>query len=172
MPSLQIDYHVCWITLYIFFCLQFLLQFLIFPFTCMLRCLSQSNVTLLFFSIASRYIAVTRLRCCHSLGVKQRLLWCDQVNTVVFDKTGTVTYGVPHIADVLLLTADKSTNALHRLLAIVGTAESCSEHPMAGAIVKYAKSVSLIMQMLCEFWQMFLVCFWSSDIVASIKIVC
>jgi len=70
---------------------------------------------------------------------------------VVFDKTGTVTYGVPHIADVLLLTADKSTNALHRLLAIVGTAESCSEHPMAGAIVKYAKSVSLIMQMLCEF---------------------
>jgi len=66
------------------------------------------------------------------------------VNTLVFDKTGTVTYGVPHVADVLLLTADKSANALRRLLAIVGTAESCSEHPMAGAIVKHAKSVSLM----------------------------
>jgi len=65
-----------------------------------------------------------------------------QVNTVVFDKTGTVTYGVPHIANVLMLTGDKSTNALRRLLAIIGTAESCSEHPMAGAIVKHAKSVS------------------------------
>ena len=61
---------------------------------------------------------------------------------MVFDKTGTVTYGVPHVTDVLLLTADKSVNALHRLLAIVGTAESCSEHPMAGAIVKHAKTVS------------------------------
>ena len=69
---------------------------------------------------------------------------------MVFDKTGTVTYGVPHIAQVLLQTADKSTHALRRLLAIVGTAESCSEHPMAGAIVKYAKSVSFITQILCE----------------------
>lgn len=67
-----------------------------------------------------------------------------QVNTVVFDKTGTVTYGTPHVASVLLLSADTSTNALRRLLAIVGTAESSSEHPMAGAIVKHAKSVSLI----------------------------
>ena len=69
---------------------------------------------------------------------------------MVFDKTGTVTYGVPHVADVLMLTDDKSANALRRLLAIVGTAESCSEHPMAGAIVKHAKSVSLTRQMLCD----------------------
>jgi len=62
---------------------------------------------------------------------------------VVFDKTGTVTFGVPHVADILLLTADKSSNALRRLLAVVATAESCSEHPMAGAIVKHAKMVSL-----------------------------
>jgi len=62
-----------------------------------------------------------------------------RANTVVFDKTGTVTYGVPHVADVLMLTADKSDSTLRRLLAIVGTAESCSEHPMAGAIVKHAK---------------------------------
>lgn len=82
----------------------------------------------------------------HYCKILTSLLHADvwQVNTIVFDKTGTVTYGVPHVADVLLLTADKSESALQRLLAIVGTAESCSEHPMAGAIVRHAKSVSII----------------------------
>jgi P-type Cu+ transporter len=64
-----------------------------------------------------------------------------QVNTVVFDKTGTVTYGVPHVAKVVLLGKDQSRFSLHKLLAIIGTAESYSEHPIAGAIVSHAKMV-------------------------------
>jgi Cu+-exporting ATPase len=64
-----------------------------------------------------------------------------QVDTVVFDKTGTVTYGVPHVAKVVLIGEDQSTSAQNKLLAIIGTAESCSEHPIAGAIVSHAKKV-------------------------------
>jgi len=59
----------------------------------------------------------------------------------VFDKTGTVTYGVPHIEQILLIGKDQSLKARQRLLAIIGTAESCSEHPIAGAIVSHAKKV-------------------------------
>lgn len=61
---------------------------------------------------------------------------------VVFDKTGTVTHGVPTVIKVLVL-EDKTKLPLKTLLAIVGTAESSSEHPLASAIVKYCKEVSL-----------------------------
>ncbi|XP_032879307.1 copper-transporting ATPase 2-like [Amblyraja radiata] len=61
-----------------------------------------------------------------------------KVNVVVFDKTGTVTHGVPTVIKVLVL-EDKTKLPLKTLLAIVGTAESSSEHPLASAIVKYCK---------------------------------
>ena len=65
-----------------------------------------------------------------------------QINTVIFDKTGTVTYGVPHVEKIVLLGKDQSSTARRKLLAIIGTAESCSEHPIAGAIVSHAKKVN------------------------------
>ena len=64
-----------------------------------------------------------------------------QIDTVVFDKTGTVTYGSPHVGKVVILGKNQSLSLEHKLLAIIGTAESCSEHPIAGAIVSHAKKV-------------------------------
>ena len=54
----------------------------------------------------------------------------NQVDTVVFDKTGTLTHGKP---EVTYFEGDKDT------LTLVASAENNSEHPLATAIVNYAK---------------------------------
>ena len=51
-----------------------------------------------------------------------------------------MTHGVPKVAHVAMF-VDNSTCSLQRLLALAGSAESHSEHPIAYAIVKYAKQV-------------------------------
>jgi Cu+-exporting ATPase len=55
-----------------------------------------------------------------------------KINTLVLDKTGTLTEGKPKMTDVVL------TGGLNReeLLNIVGSAEKNSEHPLAQAMVK------------------------------------
>uniref|UniRef100_A0A667HYG1 Copper-transporting ATPase 1 n=1 Tax=Lynx canadensis TaxID=61383 RepID=A0A667HYG1_LYNCA len=60
------------------------------------------------------------------------------VKVVVFDKTGTITHGTPIVNQVKVLV---ETNRISRnkILAIVGTAESNSEHPLGAAITKYCK---------------------------------
>lgn len=63
-----------------------------------------------------------------------------QVQSIVFDKTGTVTHGVPRVARIASF-VDESEFPFAKLLAIAGTAENSSEHPIASAIVKYAKEV-------------------------------
>ena len=64
-----------------------------------------------------------------------------QVRCIVFDKTGTVTHGVPRVARVTMFVGD-SVCSFIKMVAIGGTAEASSEHPIASAIVKYAKDVS------------------------------
>lgn len=54
-----------------------------------------------------------------------------KVNTIVFDKTGTITKGKPEVTD---FTGDD------HLLRLVASAEHSSEHPLAQAIVEYARS--------------------------------
>ncbi|NWU28468.1 ATP7A ATPase, partial [Dyaphorophyia castanea] len=61
-----------------------------------------------------------------------------KVKVVVFDKTGTITHGTPEVMQVKLL-AEGSHLPRHKMLAIVGTAESNSEHPLGAAITKYCK---------------------------------
>ncbi|XP_054575755.1 copper-transporting ATPase 2 isoform X2 [Eptesicus fuscus] len=61
-----------------------------------------------------------------------------KIKTVMFDKTGTITYGVPKVMRVLLL-VDVATLPLRKVLAVVGTAEASSEHPLGVAITKYCK---------------------------------
>lgn len=63
-----------------------------------------------------------------------------KVNTVVFDKTGTVTEGKPSVTDIIDL-AGLGNVELLRLAAI---AETGSEHPLGQAIVRKAKEDGLI----------------------------
>ncbi|XP_030594529.1 copper-transporting ATPase 1 [Archocentrus centrarchus] len=61
-----------------------------------------------------------------------------KVQTVVFDKTGTITYGAPKVVQVKIV-VEGNKMPRSRLLAIVGTAENNSEHPLGAAITKYCK---------------------------------
>lgn len=61
-----------------------------------------------------------------------------KIQSVVFDKTGTITYGAPKVVQVKML-AEGNRLPRSKLLAIVGTAENSSEHPLGAAITKYCK---------------------------------
>ena len=57
-----------------------------------------------------------------------------KAKTVMLDKTGTVTTGEPTVTDVI-----EGSLCRDELLFLCATAECASEHPIAKAIVKYAK---------------------------------
>jgi len=59
-----------------------------------------------------------------------------RIDTIAFDKTGTLTYGKPEVSDILSLDPAISESAL---LSMTASAESRSEHPLAKAILEYAK---------------------------------
>ena len=63
------------------------------------------------------------------------------VDTVVVDKTGTVTEGRPTVTEVVA--APGSTRTADELLALVASLESSSEHPLADAIVRRAREAEL-----------------------------
>ena len=63
-----------------------------------------------------------------------------KVNTIVFDKTGTVTEGKPSVTDIIDL-AELGNAELLRLAAI---AEAGSEHPLGQAVVRKAKKDGLM----------------------------
>jgi Cu+-exporting ATPase len=63
------------------------------------------------------------------------------VDTMVLDKTGTVTEGRPAVTDVIL--ADAQPFDRGALLALVASLESRSEHPLADAIVPQAREQGL-----------------------------
>ena len=58
-----------------------------------------------------------------------------KINTVVFDKTGTITEGIPVVTDI-------KTNGINEndLLLYAAAAEKLSEHPLGDSIVKEANS--------------------------------
>ncbi|KAG5563188.1 hypothetical protein RHGRI_005819 [Rhododendron griersonianum] len=58
-----------------------------------------------------------------------------KVNCIVFDKTGTLTMGKPVVVNTRLF----RTMALQEFYELVAAAEVNSEHPLAKAIVEYAK---------------------------------
>jgi len=61
------------------------------------------------------------------------------LKVVVLDKTGTITKGKPEVTDVIAI-SDISSNELLRLAA---SADLRSEHPLAQAIVEYAKKQAI-----------------------------
>lgn len=62
-----------------------------------------------------------------------------EVNTIVLDKTGTITQGEPGVTDVLY---SKSAGEA-QLVKTAASLEKYSEHPLAQAIVKYAEQINV-----------------------------
>ncbi len=63
----------------------------------------------------------------------------SKINTIVLDKTGTITNGKPIVTDIIPLSNIDEV----RILEILGSLEKYSEHPLAEAIVKKAKEQNL-----------------------------
>uniref|UniRef100_A0A4W6DHE5 Copper-transporting ATPase 2 n=1 Tax=Lates calcarifer TaxID=8187 RepID=A0A4W6DHE5_LATCA len=61
-----------------------------------------------------------------------------KIGVVMFDKTGTITNGVPRVTRVLVLW-EMARMPLRKILAVVGTAEASSEHPLGMAVAKHCK---------------------------------
>ncbi len=57
------------------------------------------------------------------------------VNTVCFDKTGTITHGKLSVSDIRTFDYEESA-----LISLITAVESRSEHPIGKAVVEYAKS--------------------------------
>lgn len=57
----------------------------------------------------------------------------------MFDKTGTITHGKPTVTNLCLL-VEETFLSLPQILAVIGAAESGSEHPLASAMVKFVKT--------------------------------
>ena len=81
------------------------------------------------------------------LGAKRGILFKNataietsaRIDTVVMDKTGTVTKGEPEVTDVVLAPGIDE----QRLLALAGALERESEHPLAQAVVRYVDATDV-----------------------------
>lgn len=62
-----------------------------------------------------------------------------KLHTIVVDKTGTLTQGKPTVTDYITVRGTANRNEI-RLLQLAATVENNSEHPLATAIVNYAKA--------------------------------
>jgi Cu+-exporting ATPase len=61
-----------------------------------------------------------------------------KIDTVVLDKTGTLTKGLPELTDFHVLDGNED-----EILRLVAAAEAKSEHPIAEAIVRAAREIEL-----------------------------
>lgn len=62
-----------------------------------------------------------------------------QIQTIILDKTGTLTQGKPTVTDFVSISGMNASDEL-RLLQLAASVERNSEHPLAEAVVQYAKS--------------------------------
>jgi len=82
----------------------------------------------------------------------------EKVDTVVLDKTGTITIGRPQVTDVVLASPDNGEEAVlnvadreDRVIRVAAALERVSEHPLAEAVVDYARERSLTVPEANEF---------------------
>lgn len=86
-----------------------------------------------------------------SLGVLYKdaevLQKARSINTVLLDKTATITEGKPKVTDVILF--DNRTE--NEILSIVGGIELNSNHPLAECVVSYAKEKNVALKEINDF---------------------
>lgn len=68
----------------------------------------------------------------------QALETAQKIQTIILDKTGTITEGKPVVTDYLTSKGSADSNEIN-LLRFAAAVERYSEHPLAEAIVQYAK---------------------------------
>ncbi|NFT06012.1 heavy metal translocating P-type ATPase [Clostridium botulinum] len=69
-----------------------------------------------------------------------------KLNTIVFDKTGTITEGKPKVTDILVNNITEN-----EILSLAASAEKGSEHPLGEAIVKEAEDRELTLKEINKF---------------------
>ncbi|MBD2773354.1 heavy metal translocating P-type ATPase [Iningainema tapete] len=69
----------------------------------------------------------------------QSLELAHKIQTIVLDKTGTITQGKPTVTDFVTVNGTENGNEL-KLLKLAASVERNSEHPLAEAVVRYASS--------------------------------
>ncbi len=69
----------------------------------------------------------------------QSLEQAHKIQTIVLDKTGTLTQGKPTVTDFIAVNGTANRNEM-KLLQLAASVERNSEHPLAEAVVKYAQS--------------------------------
>jgi Cu+-exporting ATPase len=80
-----------------------------------------------------------------------------KIQTIVFDKTGTITEGKPQVTDIVGSgewgrgSREYSHNKSDLLLQLVAAAEKNSEHPLASAIVREAEKRGLVLPPVTDF---------------------
>lgn len=86
----------------------------------------------------------------HGILVKdaESLELLSKVDTVVLDKTGTITKGKPEVTDVIILDESFSEN---EILKLAGSVEKLSEHPLAQAIADSAVSKNIALVSVSDF---------------------
>ncbi|HWR00524.1 MAG TPA: copper-translocating P-type ATPase, partial [Chlorobaculum sp.] len=78
----------------------------------------------------------------------QSLQSLSTIDTVVFDKTGTITNGTPEVTDII---PSDGTTTPDRLLQLAASVENRSGHPLARAIVKAAGQKGISLQEVAAF---------------------
>ena len=76
-----------------------------------------------------------------------------QIDTVVLDKTGTITQGKPVVTDIICAAGKNADKT--QLLQIAGSLEKGSEHPLAEAIVNYCETNSIALEKVTDFTALF-----------------
>lgn len=73
-----------------------------------------------------------------------------KLQTIVLDKTGTLTQGKPTVTDLITTQGTANHNEL-KLLRLAASVEQNSEHPLAEAVVQYARSQEVQLSDVREF---------------------
>ena len=120
-----------------------------FAFQCALTVLSIACPCSLGLATPTAVMVGTGVGAINSILIKgaEPLELAHRVNIVVFDKTGTITFGIPKLKRLMLFLPKmdvftlRSEIVIKKLFALMGSAETNSEHPIASTICSYIKEV-------------------------------